>query len=384
MLLIALVLATASIIAPRPAPGEPTSTRRTETAALCGVRAEIDIDAFTSLRIWRNGQLLVDAPIAILRSDLYSGPFWVDLRADHIGEPYLRLEVEPTTRAGRKRYPNGLDLTYRFDQKLGRYVSSLEKARWNDPLPVGSVKITDVTRAANLTITTSYELKNNRVVSAPRVGIVRHRVAVPVSPLSPGEIGPLSPPAVVNLAGDNEPEIDYGLGFAGTNCCAAEAIYRFDDSKRRYIETVQFWGFYRDAASLRDLDHDGKMEFVTRDEGLTGQFTAECCSGPGVIQVGRFEHDRIHWITRNYPALVRADALRAWRAVRSTKDPNVQPAEIAWYLADKLMLDEGAGGWANARAAYSGSNWRALARQLRSALQADGYSATGTKQRPVE
>ena len=364
MLLIALVLATWTV--------------RTETAALGDVRAQIVIDRYASLRIWRKGQLQVDGPIAILRSDLYSGPFGVDLRADLVGEPYLRIEVEPTNRAGRERYPDGLHLFYRYDERLKRYVSSLEKAHWNDPLVAGSIKITDVTRAANLTITTSYELKEGRfVVDRPRVGIVRHEVPAQVSPLPPGEIGRLPSPAVVDLNGDGEPEIDYGLAFAGTNCCAGEAIYRFDRSRRRYVQTVQDWGFYRDAAALRDLDHNGMMEFVTRDEGLTGQFTAECCSGPGVIQIGRFEGDRIHWITRNYPALIRADALRAWRSVRSTKDPNIQPAEIAWYLADKLMLGQGDNGWANARATYAGSNWAALARRLRSALQAGGYSATG-------
>jgi hypothetical protein len=381
--LLALIIGCILLNTGKPHVGLPTVYSRTETATAGNVRAEMDIGRNATLRIWRSGRLAYDEPLTIVQSNLYDGPFGFEVRVDDRGESIVRIGVVPATPAVRRQFPPDVRLEYRFDKALARYIASLVPGKLRDPLWSGNVDFRDVARAGNVVVRTSYTLKDDEFVFAgPVVAISRRDVVVPTGPLPSGIRGPLWwSPFVVDLNNDGEPEIDYGLTMLGTNCCSAEAIYRYDAKRRRYIRTVQQWGFYRDWPRLRDLDGNGIIEFVGTDEDITGRFAPGCCSGPGVIRIGRFGDDRMVWVTREYPALIRADAWDAWRAVAAAakKQPELQPAETAWYLADKFMLREGADGWARVRRAYSSARWAKLAPQLRDALKAEGYDTTGTR-----
>jgi hypothetical protein len=364
-------------------PGLPAMTVRSETATAGNVRAELDIGRAATLRIWRGGALQYDERLTIFQSKLYDGPYGFDIRADDRGEPFVRVGVLAATHAGRARFPDDLRLEFSFDKDRRRYVASLVPVKIRDPLWSGNVAIREVTRAGRLVITTTYTVEDDEFVRAsPVVTVNRRSVAVPIGPL-PSELrGPLwGSPTIIDLNGDGEPEIDYALATVGTNCCSEAVTYRYDPMTHRYIQTIQGWGLYRDGPRLSDLDGNGITEFVGTSEDITGQFTGGCCSGPGVIRIGRFGHDRIVWVTREYPALIRADAWNAWRAVVTTakSQPELQPAETAWYLADKVMLDEGADGWARARRTFSRAQWSRLAPQLLAALQAEGYGTSGIR-----
>jgi hypothetical protein len=367
----------------KPQLGLPAATVRVETATDGSVRAEIDIGRSATLRIWRSGALAYDEPLSILQSNSYGGPYGFDIRADDRGEPFVRIGVIAETTAGRKRFPDDLRLEYRFDNKRRRYVAALVPVKFRDPLWSGNVEFRDVTRASGLVITTTYRVKDDEYVSTgPVVSISRHGVAVPTGPLPAGIQGPLwGAPVIIDLNNGGEPEIDYALLTVGTNCCSEAAIYRYDPIQRRYVQTVQNWGLYRDWPRLRDLDGNGIIEFVGTSENITSRFTGECCSGPGVIRIGRFGHDRITWVTNEYPTLIRADAWIAWRAVvaAAKNKPELQPAETAWYLADKELLGEGADGWARARRTYSLQRWADLAPQFHVALKAEGYGTSGIR-----
>lgn len=190
-------------------------------------------------------------------------------------------------------FPTILRLEYRFDKSLRRSVASLVPATWRDPLWSGTIEVRDVTRASDLTVTTTYSLKDDEFVRARAVvNLSRRGVTVPTDSLPPGIRGPLGgPPTIIDLNSDGEPEIDYSLDTLGTNCCAENAIYRYDPTLRRYIRTVHVWGLYRDGPRLHDLDGDGIIEFVGANESITRRFASGCCSGPGVIRIGRFGHD---------------------------------------------------------------------------------------------
>lgn len=367
----------------KPQAGLPATAVRTETANARNVRAELVIGRVATLRIWRRGELAYDEPLTILGSSMYDGPYGFDIRADDGGEPSVRLGVAAATNAGRKRFPDDLRLEYHFDKERRRYVASLEPVKLRDPLWSGNVAFRDVTRASGLTLTTTYMVRDDEFIRAsPVMRISRHGVAVPVGPLPAGIRGPLQgSPTIIDLNHDDEPEIDYSLLMLGTNCCSVEAIYRYDPAQRRYIQTIQEWGFYRDWPRLRDLDGDGIIEFVGTNENIISRFTAGCCSGPGVIRIGRFDHDRIVWVTTEYPALIRDDARDAWRAVvaEMKKDLALQAGATAWYLADKVMLGEGGDGWSRVRRTYSVARWATLAPQLRAALTAEGYGTSGIR-----
>jgi hypothetical protein len=366
-------------------PGLPTVTVRAETAAAGIVRAELVIGRSATLRIWRGGALRYDERLTIFQSSLYDGPYGFDIRVDDYGEPFVRIGVATATAtpASRKRFPDDLRLEYRFDKNRRRYVASLVRVKIRDPLWSGSVAIRDVTRASGLTITTTYVVKDNEFVfHGPVVTISRHGIVVPAGPLPSGIRGPLwGSPRIIDLNDDGEPEIDYALMMLGTNCCAEEAIYRYDQARKRYIRTFQIWGMYRDWPKLRDLDGNGVIEFVGTSESITGWFAPRCCSGPGVIRIGRFGQDRMLWVTTRYPALIRDDASDAWRAVvnAAKREPELQPAETAWYLADKVMLGEGGDGWSRVRRTYSAAEWAKLAPQLLTALRSDGYGTSGIR-----
>ena len=70
--------------------------------------------------------------------------------------------------------------------------------------------------------------------------------------------------AVRNLDVDPEPEIVLHLWWGGAHCCWYTQVYRFDQMANHYVLTRHIFGNadYR----ARDLDHDGRPEFMSGDD----------------------------------------------------------------------------------------------------------------------
>jgi hypothetical protein len=73
-----------------------------------------------------------------------------------------------------------------------------------------------------------------------------------------------------DLNGDGEPEVFVDTYTGGAHCCSSIVVYRFDGTTYKHL--VNYWGngFYR----LKDLDADGKPEFVTDDDRFAYEFSA--------------------------------------------------------------------------------------------------------------
>ena len=162
--------------------------------------------------------------------------------------------------------------------------------------------------------------------------------------------------AVRDLDGDGEPEAMLELNWNGAHCCAWSRVYRYVRSRHTYVPTVHFWR--DDAASprVRDLNADGKPEFLSRDDRFAYAFEAYAFSALP-IQIWSYRHGRFRDITRRFPAQIRHDAAGLWRLYlkqRRKRDETVRGILPAW-AAEEYLLGRGGAVWpALQRAARQG------------------------------
>ncbi len=152
------------------------------------------------------------------------------------------------------------------------------------------------------------------------------------------------PLAVRDLDGDGEPEALLDLYTGGAHCCFYSRIYRYDPAANGYDPSVHWWRNvgYR----LADLDGDGRPELRSWDDRFAYVFSCYACSW-FPPQIWRYRDGRLVDVTRSYPALVRADAQRAWRSylrLRDRRGYDVR-AVLAAYAADRALLGELGAAW---------------------------------------
>jgi subtilisin-like proprotein convertase family protein len=157
------------------------------------------------------------------------------------------------------------------------------------------------------------------------------------------------PLAVRDLDGDGEPEVLLDLYTGGAHCCFYTVILRFDG--RGYRSSVAFWG--DPGYELRDLDRDGRPEFVTADDRFAYAFTSYAGSVLP-IQVRRYDHGALTDVTSEFPALVRAEAASLRREyLRDRRNPDADVRGLlAGWLADEYRLGRQDEAWRQIEAAY--------------------------------
>ncbi len=161
---------------------------------------------------------------------------------------------------------------------------------------------------------------------------------------------------VLDLDGDAEPEVIVELFSGGAHCCTASAVLRWDAAASRYAAARHEWA---DAAfTLRDVDRDGRIEFVSGDARFAYAF-GSFAEARFPIQVFSFTGGEYEDVSAGHPAVLRADARALWRDYRmfARRGYNVRTV-LAAYLADRYRLGEAAAG----------------SRRVRRELAADGLS----------
>ena len=194
---------------------------------------------------------------------------------------------------------------------------------------------------------------------------------------------------VRDLDGDHEPEVMLELNWGGAHCCAWSRVYRYVRSHHRYRPAVHFWG--DDAASprLRDLNRDGKPEFVSVDARFAYAFTSYAGSW-FPIQIWSYRRGRFRDVSRRFPRQVSKDAASLWHQylhLRSKRrDESVRGILPAW-AADEYVLGKGAAVWPTLEreaargyldcpargCAFSPRNPQRYIRKLRAFLRKAGY-----------
>ncbi len=156
----------------------------------------------------------------------------------------------------------------------------------------------------------------------------------PKFPCDPGA-GSGSAPSVhvLDLESDRRPDVVLDLFTGGAHCCTVEQVFRLDRATGTYVKAERNFG--DPGARIRDLRRDGRLEFVSADDSFAYAFTDFADSG-FPVQILTFRGGRFVDVTRQYPALIRADAGRWLRLFKHHLDDGV--GLIAAYAADEDLL----------------------------------------------
>jgi streptogramin lyase len=143
--------------------------------------------------------------------------------------------------------------------------------------------------------------------------------------------------SVRDLDGDGEPEVTLLLNWNGTHCCYWSRIYRYDRVRRRYAVANHFWGNAGTDPRLRDLDGDGRPEFLSRDDRFSEVFTGYAGSVTP-IQIWTYRRGHFRDVTRRYPAVIRRDAAQIWRFYLKVKPHDDARGLLPAWAADEYLL----------------------------------------------
>jgi hypothetical protein len=188
-----------------------------------------------------------------------------------------------------------------------------------------------------------YDESSGDFFTDPRIRISRHGEEV-FSEKVPSEAseyavyGSSKSFAVRDLDGDGEPEVRLELTWNGTHCCEWSRIYRFEPSRGTYVAMTHMWADALASPTLRDVDDDGRPEFLSKDDRFTELVGYSSVFAP--IQVWSYDQGKFSDVTRAYPKLIEGDAVRLWRFYleHRAKGESVRYVLAAW-AADQYMLD---------------------------------------------
>jgi hypothetical protein len=157
------------------------------------------------------------------------------------------------------------------------------------------------------------------------------------SPCAPSGFSGDPPLRVLDLDGDGEPEVVYSAYTGGAHCCSIVDVFQLNAAGNGYAATEQ--NFFDPGFRLKDLDGDGRPEWLTGDDAFAYRFTAYAFSGLP-IQILRFGAGAFTDVTDSFPAQIKADAkrwLKRYKRVRHAKD-GTQLGVLAPWAADEYRL----------------------------------------------
>ena len=155
---------------------------------------------------------------------------------------------------------------------------------------------------------------------------------------------------IIDLDLEGEREVLLELFTGGARCCLLSLVFRWNGTT--YEPVQRDWGDpgYR----LRDVDDDGRPEFVSGDPRFSYAFSSYARSAYPLVLL-RYAAGRFEDVTRSHRVLLRRDArrwFRAWKRARGDRDLEPLGPLSAW-AADKARLGE----------------WGAVRRELRRGLR---------------
>lgn len=173
------------------------------------------------------------------------------------------------------------------------------------------------------------------------------------------------PVVVRDLDGDGEPEAVADLAGRGATAGTRSVIARWSASDGGYASTEQDWGApgYR----LRDLNRDGRPEFVATDLRLAGLPSVPRAAAARPIRIWAYRAGELRDVTASHRAAVRADMRMQLSVIDAAGSSGRAPlGAVAAYVADARVLGAGDAALARMRARFPGSErlFTALAARL--------------------
>jgi hypothetical protein len=212
-----------------------------------------------------------------------------------------------------------------------------------------------------------FEFRDVRI-KITRGGAVLHDALVPAPcdecPVIPQGFGDPEVPAlsVRDLDANGEPEALVELYTGGAHCCSYTQIYSFDaqPAPGAYRRTKGSWGDY--GYQLKDLDKDGRPEFVSADFRFAAAFTAYAASG-APPRIFRFGDRKLKNVTRSFPKQIKSNLKQyrnLYKRIRNDDElPDVR-GFLAAYTADKILLGQKSTAFDLVYAAYRRGELRPL------------------------
>ena len=177
--------------------------------------------------------------------------------------------------------------------------------------------------------------------------------------------------AVRDVDGDRDPEVFAEFWLGGAHCCPVSVIYRHA-GPGRYTSTLVEWPGEGVGYRLRDLDADGRPEFVSASDFECA--FASCAGSVFPLRIWDYRSGTFVDVTARFPARVRAQAGRFWRVYRDSALRNHPYRQyLAAWAADQHVLGRG-------RAAMRWISYHAPRRyvvELRQLLAGWGYDGSG-------
>ena len=149
-----------------------------------------------------------------------------------------------------------------------------------------------------------------------------------------------APLQLVDLDADGEPEVLVDTFTNGAHCCALTEILRFDGTT--YTPFEASWGNI--GYDLKDLDNDGRPEFVTADDAFSYAFSSFAGSyhPPLVLDYDATAKGSFSDVTRRFPALARKNAKDALHTLARARRQHFETlGPVAAYVADLYLLGRG-------------------------------------------
>jgi len=149
-----------------------------------------------------------------------------------------------------------------------------------------------------------------------------------------------APLQVVDLDADGEPEVLVDAYTGGAHCCALTEILRFNGTA--YTTSEASWGNI--GYELKDLDADGRPDFVTADDAFSYAFSSYAGSyhPPLVLDYDATAKGSFTDVTRRFPALVRKSAKEALHALARARRQHFETlGVVSAYVADLYLLGRG-------------------------------------------
>jgi hypothetical protein len=144
---------------------------------------------------------------------------------------------------------------------------------------------------------------------------------------------------VVDLNGDGEPEVLVDAFTGGAHCCAITELAAFNGSG--YVVQELYWG--DPGYELKDLDGDGRPEFVSLDDAFAGAFTSFAASffPPYVADYDPAVKGGLRDVTNRFAALVRKNQQQALHALKRARRQHYETlGAVAAYVADFYLLGD--------------------------------------------
>lgn len=146
-----------------------------------------------------------------------------------------------------------------------------------------------------------------------------------------------------DLDRNGTPEVIVQSFSGGAHCCTNTLIYNWQNDRFHKTETGQLDG---GGGTFKDLNGDGKLEFVSYDQSFLYRFSSYAGSfAPSRIY--SFTNGKLIDTTRQYPQFLRSVAWQMYQAFMEHKRDSDREINgiLAGYVAQKALLGEFEQGW---------------------------------------